>query len=78
MNLNLILNDDNNLDKNISMNVEENHTGYTHRALNINNIQATQKTLEELKSHITIEPITLTVDGQFFIRDQDLNAIEIY
>jgi len=79
VNINLILNADTNINKNILMDVEENYPGYTHMALNVNDIKAVQKSINALNIHITEGPITLPDGGKmFFIRDQDLNVIEFH
>jgi len=77
--INLVLNADTNIDKNILMDVEENYPEYTHIALNVNNNKAVQSTIENLNIQITEGPITLPDAGQmFFIRNQDLNVIEFH
>lgn len=79
VNINLILNADTETDKNILMDVTERYPGYTHVALDVNNIQSAQETVEKLNIHITEGPITLPNGGvMFFIRDQDNNVIEFH
>ena len=70
VNINFILNADTTIEENILMDVTERYPGYTHMALNVDNIKSIQETIEILDIHITEGPITLP-DGSvmFFIRD---------
>jgi len=79
VNINLILNANTPTDKNILMDVTEKYPGYTHVALDVDNIKSAQKTIEELNIHITEGPMTLPNGAvMFFIRDQDNNVIEFH
>ncbi|MES9834540.1 MAG: VOC family protein [Candidatus Thiodiazotropha sp. DIVDIV] len=79
VNLNLILNADTKTLKNILMDVTERYPGYTHVALDVNDIKAVHEQLEKLGIHITEGPITLPNGGvMLFIRDQDNNVIEFH
>jgi lactoylglutathione lyase len=79
VNINFILNADTNTEDNILMDVTEKYPGYTHLALDVNNIKSVQNSIEELGIHITEGPITLPDGGiMFFIRDQDNNVIEFH
>ncbi|MES9854203.1 MAG: VOC family protein [Candidatus Thiodiazotropha sp. L084R] len=79
VNLNLILNADTKTIKNILMDVTERYPGYTHVALDVNDVKAVQEQLEKLDIHITEGPITLPNGGvMLFIRDQDNNVIEFH
>ena len=79
VNINLILNADTKTNINILMDVAERHPGYTHVALDVNNIQSAQDAIEKLGINITEGPITLPNGGiMFFIRDQDKNVIEFH
>lgn len=79
VNLNLILNAESGIKDNILMDIPEKHPGYTHIALDVNNINDVQKTVEALGINITEGPITLPSGGiMFFIRDQDSNVIEFH
>ena len=79
VNINLILNADTKIAENILMDATERYPGYTHVALDVNNIKSVQNTIEELGIHITEGPITLPNGGvMFFIRDQDRNVIEFH
>lgn len=61
------------------MDVEEKYPGYTHIALDVDDIVAVQKKIEALEIEITKGPITLP-DGaiMFFIRGPDRNVIEFH
>jgi len=79
VNINFILNADSGIKENILMDVKERYPGYTHIALDVNDISAVQKHIEELGIKITEGPITLPNGGiMFFIRDQDKNVIEFH
>jgi len=79
VNINLILNADTSIKNNILMDVTERYPGYTHMALNVNDIESAQGKIEKLGIHITEGPITLPDGGiMFFIRDQDKNVIEFH
>ena len=79
VNINLILNADTKTDENILMDITERYPGYTHVALDVNDIKSVQKSIEKLGIHITEGPITLPNGGvMFFIRDQDKNVIEFH
>jgi lactoylglutathione lyase len=79
VNINLILNANAKASENILMDVGEKYPGYTHVALDVNDIKAVQLSIEELGINITEGPITLPDGGtMFFIRDQDNNVIEFH
>jgi len=79
VNINLILNADSDLNKNILMDVPDRHPGYTHFALDVNDIKRVQNSIESLGIKITEGPITLpNGDVMFFVRDQDNNVIEFH
>lgn len=79
VNINFILNADSGVTENILMDVKEKYPGYTHIALDVNDIKAVQKKIEDLGVKITEGPITLSNGGiMFFIRDQDKNVIEFH
>jgi len=79
VNINFILNANTVIDKNILMDVTEKYPGYTHIALDVNDIKSTQTSIEKMGITITEGPITLPDDGvMFFIRDQDKNVIEFH
>ena len=79
ININFILNADVETEDNILMDVAERYPGYTHMALDVNDISAVQAGIEKQGIHITEGPITLPDGGtMFFIRDQDNNVIEFH
>ena len=79
VNINFILNADSGIEKNILMDIKEKHTGYTHIALDVNDIKSVQSSIEKLGINITEGPITLPNGSvMFFIRDQDKNVIEFH
>lgn len=79
VNINLILNADTKTNNNILMYVAERYPGYTHVALDVNNIKSAQDAIKKLSINITEGPITLpNGDIMFFIRDQDKNVIEFH
>ncbi len=79
VNINFILNASEGEQLNILMDVPEKHTGYTHMALEVTDLDAVQRQLAELSYPITEGPIT-TADGAVFvfIRDPDGNVIEFH
>ncbi len=79
VNINLILNADTKTDKNILMDVSDKYPGYTHVALDVDDIKSVQDSIEKRGIHITEGPVTLPDGGiMFFIRDQDKNVIEFH
>ncbi len=61
------------------MDVAEKYPGYTHIALDVNDIGAIEIKLNELEINITEGPMTLPDGGiMLFIRDQDKNVIEFH
>jgi lactoylglutathione lyase len=79
VNINLILNANSDIKNNILMDVPEKHPGYTHIALDVDNINKVHKSVKALGITITEGPITLPNGGiMFFIRDQDGNVIEFH
>jgi len=79
VNINLILNADAGATQNILMDVPERHTGYTHIALDVSDIEAIEASLNQLNIPITEGPITLPNGAvMLFIRDQDMNVIEFH
>ena len=61
------------------MDIPEKHPGYTHIALDVNDIESVQNHFNKLEIEITEGPVTLP-DGakMLFIRDQDRNVIEFH
>ncbi len=79
VNINLILNADSGITKNILMDVPERHPGYTHMALDVTDIKTIEASINKLGIEITEGPITLPNGGvMLFIRDQDMNVIEFH
>ena len=79
VNINFILNASENKSLNVLMDVPEKHTGYTHVALEVSDLQDTQKRLESLGFVITGGPIVTPEGASFiFIRDPDDNVIEFH
>ncbi len=77
--INLILNAEPGITENILMDVKTKYPGYTHIALDVNDISAVEKSIEKLDITITEGPITLPDGGiMFFIRDPDKNVIEFH
>ena len=79
VNINFILNANADSTENILMDIPVKHPGYTHFALDVNNIKSVEEMLNKLGITITEGPITLP-DGDImlFIRDQDNNVIEFH
>ena len=79
VNINFILNSNDQETLNVLMDVEDKHTGYTHVALEVTDLESVQKKLAELGYPITEGPITTPDGAQFiFIRDPDGNVIEFH
>jgi len=79
VNINFILNSNDKETLNVLMDVADKHTGYTHVALEINDLESVQKQLAELGYPITEGPIVTPEGAQFiFIRDPDSNVIEFH
>lgn len=79
VNINLILNAESGITENILMDVEKKYPGYTHIALDVNDIETAQENIDTLGIKITEGPVTLPNGGiMFFIRDQDKNVIEFH
>ena len=78
ININLILNaTDDAFEKNILMDVQEKHTGFTHIALEITDADAVETQLNSLDIEIT-ERVEFGGAKFFFIRDPDGNVIEFH
>ena len=79
VNINFILNSTDSEPKNILMDIPEKHSGYTHFALEVTDLDAVQDKLHTIGYEITGGPIT-TPDGAcfIFIRDPDRNVIEFH
>lgn len=79
VNINFILNSTDEIPSNILMDIPDKHTGYTHIALEVTDLDSVQEFLQKNKISITEGPIT-TPDGALliFIRDPDENVIEFH
>ncbi len=79
ININFILNAHPNVPHNILMDIAEEHAGYTHVALTVNNIERVQEYLETQRIQITEGPIMMENGAKMlFIRDPDRNVIEFH
>ncbi len=79
VNINFILNADGHKTLNVLMDVPEKHTGYTHIALEVTDLESAQKQLEAMNYPITEGPIVTPEGASFiFIRDPDDNVIEFH
>ena len=79
VNINFILNASDSTKLNLLMDVPEKHTGYTHIALEVTDLESAQLYLESINYIITEGPV-VTPDGAsfIFIRDPDDNVIEFH
>ena len=79
VNINFILNAPEGKKLNLLMDVPEKHTGYTHIALEVTDLESSQHYLESINCVITEGPV-VTPDGAsfIFIRDPDDNVIEFH
>lgn len=79
VNINFILNATDSKRLNLLMDVSEKHTGYTHVALEVSDLESIQKQLNSIDYKFTEGPIT-TPDGAMFIfiRYPDNNVIEFH
>ena len=78
VNINLILNaTENASESNVLMDDDAKHTGFTHIALEITDVQAVEDRLNELGITIT-ERVEFEGAKFFFIRDPDGNVIEFH
>ncbi len=79
VNINFILNSTDETPSNVLMDIPDKHTGYTHIALEVTDLDSVQEFLQQNKISITEGPIT-TPDGALliFIRDPDENVIEFH
>ncbi len=77
--LNFILNGNDEAPKNLLMDVPEKHSGYTHMALEVTDLDAILARLEELEIPLSGGPIQVQGGARFaFIRDPDANVIEFH
>ncbi len=79
VNINFILNASQTKTLNVLMDVPEKHTGYTHVALEVTDLESAQRYLESINYVITEGPIVTPEGAAFiFIRDPDDNVIEFH
>jgi len=77
--INLILNAADNPALNVLMDLPRKHTGYTHMALEINDLESVQKQLKHFEIPVTEGPVTMPGGAiSLFIRDPDDNVIEFH
>jgi lactoylglutathione lyase len=76
--LNLIYNsDDSNGGRNVLMDVEAKYPGYNHLSFRVASIEATVRALESAGIEIREGPVSLGGEIAVFIRDPDLNVVEL-
>ncbi len=78
VNINFILNAAQPTKENILMDVPVKHAGYTHAALEVNDMQAVVAQLNGLDIEITEGPVEFPTGFSTFIRDPDRNVIEFH
>lgn len=79
ININFILNTNSDKTENVLMDIPVKHSGYTHMALEVNNLESVKAQLAEHGIDITGGPIVLPDGATFiFIRDPDRNVIELH
>ncbi|WP_150468378.1 VOC family protein [Francisella sp. SYW-9] len=77
ININFILNSTDKTPKNYLMDIDDKHTGYTHMALEVSDMDSIIDKLKKLEITISDGPINLeNGTSMLFIRDPDLNVIE--
>ena len=77
VNINFILNSSDESPVNVLMDKPQKHSGYTHVALEISDVEAVEKQLSELGITVT-ERVEFEGAKFFFIRDPDENVIEFH
>lgn len=79
VNINFILNGDADADTNMLMDVPEKHPGFTHIALEVDDLAAAEKQLADMDIPLSGGPMEV-MDGAklMFIRDPDRNVIEFH
>ena len=79
ININFILNATQEGVENVLMDISLKHTGYTHMALEVTNLESVKSQLDSKNIAITGGPITLPDGATFiFVRDPDSNVIEFH
>ncbi len=75
--INLIVNGDDPAPKNVLMDVEAKHAGYTHVALTVADLEQTRAALAAEGIELSGGPVRLGAGTSLFIRDPDRNVIEL-
>jgi lactoylglutathione lyase len=76
--LNLIVNaDGSNDDRNVLMDLEQKHPGFNHLSFRVPSIDATIRALDEAGIEIREGPVSLGGEIAVFVRDPDLNVVEL-
>lgn len=78
ININFILNAAAPSTENVLMDAPIKYAGYTHVALEVNDMNAVIAQLNELNIGITEGPVVFPTGSSTFIRDPDLNVIEFH
>ncbi|MEH6454646.1 MAG: VOC family protein [Psychromonas sp.] len=78
VNINFILNATQATDKNILMDIPIKYAGYTHVALEVNDLDAIVSQLNLCNINITEGPVEFPTGSSVFIRDPDKNVIEFH
>ena len=79
ININFILNASQEGVENVLTDISLKHTGYTHMALEVTNLESVKSQLDSKNIAITGGPITLPDGATFiFVRDPDSNVIEFH
>ncbi|MCJ8321633.1 MAG: VOC family protein [Colwellia sp.] len=78
VNINFILNAAAPAKENVLMDVPTKYAGYTHAALEVNDMDAIVEQLNELHIKISEGPVTFPTGTSTFIRDPDLNVVEFH
>lgn len=79
ININFILNASDKSSKNILMDIPEKHSGFTHIAIEVTDLETVEQQLKEKQIPITEGPITIPGGAMLlFIRDPDNNVIEFH
>lgn len=76
ININFILNANQAEKRNVLMESDVKHTGYTHVAMEISDAEAVLKQLSQLNIPLSGGPMKHATGTSFFIRDPDANVIE--
>lgn len=79
ININFILNTNTATTENVLMDIPVKHSGYTHMALEVDNLESVQSQLADHNIAISGGPIVLPDGATFiFVRDPDRNVIEFH